>query len=144
MYGKTSLNAGALAPKTMFKNFLIMWLGIITLTALIAVIFMPRTAKADILMPIIGLTKVSNPAEITSFTNQSSPAIVEERCQSLLSPRLGLTKHNASSKTSISRNWRNASTGEGQKTAQKFDAVEAIKAYRQCARTVALEELAKN
>ncbi|MDY0029683.1 MAG: hypothetical protein RBR86_07045 [Pseudobdellovibrionaceae bacterium] len=115
-----------------------MWLGILVIATLIAALVMPRMAKADILMPINGMEKVSEPAQITEFTKNSSPALIEERCHALLSPIASATK-NQPSLIQSSRIWRNASIGEG----QKIDVVQAVKAYRQCARTVALEELAK-
>lgn len=120
-----------------------MWLGILVLATIIAALVMPRMAKADIVMPLNALVKVSEPAQITEFTKKSSPALIEERCHALLSPTVGMTKNQPSSNQS-SRLWRNASIGEGQRTAQKIDVVQAVKAYRQCARTVALEELARN
>lgn len=117
-----------------------MWLGIVALAVILGFLFMPEPAKADILLPVPALVKVSISGEIRPFLKQTSPALVEERCQSLLPPagEAGRTRLDVSSAADVtSRSRRNAGTGEA-------SVVDAIKAYRDCARLVALEELAGN
>ncbi|MDD3022214.1 MAG: hypothetical protein PHX61_14750 [Alphaproteobacteria bacterium] len=139
---KQQISYGALAPKKLFKNFLLMWFGIITFAIAIAMIFSPNAAKADTYLPLANLVKVSAPAEISEFSRQTSPTLVEEKCQSYLSPMKETDPHleqykMSSSSKITSRNRRNAGIGD-------HSVIEAITAYRQCARNVALEQLAKN
>lgn len=128
---------GTAVPKNAFKTFIMMWFAIFMLAFAIALFTGMAKAKADILLPLNGLIKVSAPAEIAGFANPSSPALVEKNCQSLLSPTSQIGNLSSATGFDKPRNRRNAGSGE-------IQIINAIKAYRQCARKVALEELAKN
>ncbi|MCB1551860.1 MAG: hypothetical protein KDJ26_07675, partial [Alphaproteobacteria bacterium] len=130
---KNGTTYGVLAPKSLFKQFIMMWLGILALMTLIAMLVTP--AKADVLLPITPMVKISSSAVISPFTKQASPALVEKNCQSLLAPTNETVQINTTN--NASRNRRNA--GSGERTV-----INAIKAYRKCAKSVALEELARN
>ncbi|HNQ91393.1 MAG TPA: hypothetical protein PKI93_00505 [Alphaproteobacteria bacterium] len=114
-----------------------MWFAIFFIAFAFALFSGIAKAKAEILLPINGLIKVSAPAEISGFTNPSSPDLVEKNCQSLLSPTPQTGNSALTKGTNKVWNRRNAGPGEQQ-------IIDAIKAYRRCARKVALDELAKN
>lgn len=130
-----TLQSGRTSSRQTFTTFALMWLFIVTLTIIAATIISISVAKADVLMPLNPLVKVSTPAHITDFSSQTSPSRIEAECQSLLSPTNHTAEHSEKNLGTVSWDRRNAGTG---------DAIQAIKSYRDCARAVALDELARN
>lgn len=133
-----TLNTGRPSSRQNFVTFAIMWMVIVGLTV-VAALFISLTAaksaKADVLMPLMPMVKVTTPAHITEFTEPASPSRIEAECQPLLSP----TNHTAGQ-----RQEQNQSVSWGRRNAGTGDAIQAIKSYRDCARAVALDELARN
>ncbi len=130
-----TLESGRTSSRQTFVTFAIMWFVIVTLTIIAATLISISTAKADVLMPLNPLVKVSTPAHITDFSSQTSPSRIEAECQSLLSPTNHETGQSENNLGTVSWDRRNAGKGE---------AIQAIKSYRDCARAVALDELARN
>lgn len=113
-----------------FHNLVRLWLTIMFLTVAAALLMSAGSAKADILLPLPEPQMAQEAATLQVFTPSPTPAIIQERCHTHLHPHHGVVQSDFSS-----RSQRNAET-------QSLQMIMAIKAYRQCASQVALEQLA--
>lgn len=131
----SSFETGRTSSRQIFVTFSIMWLVIVFLTIVVATLIGISTVKADVLIPLKPLVRVSTPAHITDFSSQTSPSRVEAECQSLLSPTIHATGQMDSKNRTVLWDRRNAGKG---------DAIQAIKSYRNCPRAVSPDEFARN
>lgn len=114
-----------------FQKLVTLWLTIVFVTFAIALLMSAGTAKAEIFLPLPEAQLASEPAILKVFSPSPTPAIIQQRCQSHLHPHTnGIANMNVSS-----RNQRNAET-------QGLQTIMAVRAYRQCASQIALEQLA--
>lgn len=113
-----------------FKDLVTLWLTIMFLTVAAALLMAAGSAKADVIVPLPEPQMAGAPATLQVFSSSPTPAIIQERCHTHLHPHHGVVQSDFSS-----RSQRNAET-------QGLQMITAIKAYRQCASQVALEQLA--
>lgn len=114
-----------------FQKLITLWLMIIFMTFAVAFLITMNSAKADVIVPLPEAELDGQRAILKVFTPSPTPAIIQQRCQSHLHPqKAGIAHMNLSS-----WNQRNAEN-------QDLQTVVAVRAYRQCASQIALEQLA--
>lgn len=114
-----------------FQNLVALWLTIICLTIAAALLISASTAKAEIILPLLKPQMAYEHAIPKVFSPSPAPAFIQKRCQSHLHPQ----QHGIAHSNVSGRSQRNAEN-------QDLQTIMAIKAYRQCASQIALDQLA--
>lgn len=81
--------SGTYVSRRAFKELVMLWLTIVFFTFAGAIILTISKAKADIVLSMPLLTRVSEPAIIKSFDVSPTSVMIGTRCQNLLSPNSG-------------------------------------------------------